>query len=151
MISKRELAEKACDIEINKLKQPSGKQDQYISAYGGISEFQINKKGYVKVKKLNISNDTKLNLENNLLLFFTGFSRNSSLILNEQNTKTLKQSRDIISNLDYVKELGLEIKKNLINGNCDEFGRLMHEHWKNKLKRSKRCQIPLLIIFIILH
>ena len=138
MISKRELAEKACDIEINKLKLPSGKQDQYISAYGGISEFQINKKGYVKVKKLDISNDTKLNLENNLLLFFTGFSRNSSLILNEQNTKTLKQSRDIISNLDYVKELGLEIKKNLINGNCDEFGRLMHEHWKNKLKRSRK-------------
>ena len=111
MISKRELAEKACDIEINKLKQPSGKQDQYISAYGGISEFQINKRGYVKVKKLNISNDTKLNLENNLLLFFTGFSRNSSLILNEQNTKTLKQSSEIISNLDYVKELGLEIKE----------------------------------------
>ena len=108
MISKRELAEKACDIEINKLKLPSGKQDQYISAYGGISEFQINKKGYVKVKKLDISNDTKLNLENNLLLFFTGFSRNSSLILNEQNTKTLKQSKDIISNLDYVKELGLK-------------------------------------------
>ena len=138
IISKRELAEKACDIEINKLKQPSGKQDQYISAYGGITEFEINKKGYVKVKKLNISNDTKLNLENNLLLFFTGFSRNSSLILNEQNTKTLKQSRDIIRNLDYVKELGLEIKKNLINGNCDEFGKLMHEHWKNKLKRSRK-------------
>ena len=138
IISKRELAEKACDIEINKLKQPSGKQDQYISAYGGITEFEINKKGYVKVKKLNISNDTKLNLENNLLLFFTGFSRNSSLILKEQNTKTLKQSRDIIRNLDYVKELGLEIKKNLINGNCDEFGKLMHEHWKNKLKRSRK-------------
>ena len=74
-------------------------------------KFQINKKGYVKVKKLNISNDTKLNLENNLLLFFTGFSRNSSLILNEQNNKTIKQSTEIINNLDYVKELGLEIKK----------------------------------------
>ena len=142
IISKRELAEKACDIEINKLKQPSGKQDQYISAYGGITEFEINKKGYVKVKKLNISNDTKLNLENNLLLFFTGFSRNSSLILNEQNNKTIKQSTEIINNLDYVKKLGLEIKKSLINGNCDEFGRLMHEHWKNKLKRSKRMSNP---------
>ena len=138
IISKRELAERACDIEINKLKQPSGKQDQYISAYGGITEFQINKRGYVKVKKLNISNDTKLNLENNLLLFFTGFSRNSSLILNEQNNKTIKQSTEIINNLDFVKKLGLEIKKNLIKGNCEEFGRLMHEHWKNKLKRSRK-------------
>ena len=77
-------------------------------------------------------------MENNLLLFFTGFSRNSSLILNEQNNKTIKQNSEIINNLDYVKKLGLEIKKNLIKGNCEEFGRLMHEHWKNKLKRSIR-------------
>ena len=90
-INKRELAEFACDIEINKLKRPSGKQDQYISVYGGFSEFHINKKGYVKVKKFDISNKTMFNLENNLLLFFTGFSRNSSLILNEQNTRTLKK------------------------------------------------------------
>ena len=138
MINKRDLAEKACDIEINKLKQPSGKQDQYISVYGGISEFKINKKGYVKVKNLDLSKKTLFNLENNLLLFFTGFSRNSSLILSEQNTKTLKQSSEIISNLDYVKELGLEIKENLVKGNCEEFGKLMNEHWRNKLKRSKK-------------
>ena len=137
-INKRELAEKACDIEINKLKLPSGKQDQYISSYGGISEFKINKKGYVKVNKLNISKNTILNLEKNLLLFFTGFSRNSSLILNEQNSKTLKESSEMIRNLDYIKKLALEIKKSLTKGNCEEFGRLMNEHWKNKLKRSKR-------------
>tara|TARA_Y100000591_G_scaffold96521_1_gene81775 strand:- start:1245 stop:2219 length:975 start_codon:yes stop_codon:yes gene_type:complete len=136
-ISKRDLAELACDIEINKLKQSSGKQDQYISVFGGISEFRINKKGYVSVGKLKISNKTFINLENNLLLFFTGFSRNSSLILNEQNKKTLQNSSQILKNLDYVKELGLEIKKNLIKGDCKEFGRLMNEHWINKLKRSK--------------
>lgn len=136
-IDKRDLAELACDIEINKLKQPSGKQDQYISVYGGISEFHINKKGFVKVKNLKISNETILDLEDNLLLFFTGFSRNSSLILKEQNIKTIKNSKEIIENLDYVKKLGLEIKKNLIKGNCNEFGKLLHEHWKYKLKRSK--------------
>jgi D-glycero-alpha-D-manno-heptose-7-phosphate kinase len=136
-IDRRELAELACDIEINKLKQPSGKQDQYISVYGGISEFHINKKGFVNVKNLKISNETILNLEDNLLLFFTGFSRNSSLILKDQNIKTIKNSKEILDNLDYVKALGLEIKKNLIKGNCKEFGLLMHEHWKNKLKRSK--------------
>jgi len=136
-IDRRDLAEIACDIEINKLKQPSGKQDQYISVYGGVSEFSINKKGFVKVKNLKISNETVLDLEDNLLLFFTGFSRNSSLILKEQNIKTLKNSKDIIDNLDYVKSLGLQIKESLIKGNCYEFGKLMHEHWKNKLKRSK--------------
>ena len=136
-LDRRELAELACDIEINKLKQPSGKQDQYISVYGGISEFNINKKGFVKVKNLKISNKTILDLEDNLLLFFTGFSRNSSLILKEQNIKTLKNTNEIISNLDYVKALGLEIKQTLIKGDCNKFGLLMHEHWKNKLKRSK--------------
>jgi len=137
MIGRRELAEEACDIEIKKLKQPSGKQDQFISAYGGISEFNINKKGFVNVKNLKISNDTILDLEDNLLLFFTGFSRNSSLILNEQNKKTLRQDIEIIKNLDYVKSLGVEIKKALVKGNCEDFGKLMNEHWKYKLKRSK--------------
>ena len=136
-INKRALAEKACDIEIYKLKQPSGKQDQYISVYGGISEFNINKKGYVEVKNLEISNDTVLDLENNLLLFFTGFSRNSSLILKEQNTKTVRNNKDIIKNLDFVKDLCLEIKQSLIKGDCNEFAKLMNIHWQNKLKRSK--------------
>ena len=137
MIGRRELAEKACDIEINKLNQPSGKQDQYISVYGGISEFNINKKGVVKVNNLKISNQTILELEDNLLLFFTGFSRNSSLILNEQNKKTINRHAQIIENLDYIKFLGKEIKKKLLKGNCSDFGKLMNEHWMYKLKRSK--------------
>lgn len=137
MIGRRELAEKACDIEINKLKQPSGKQDQYISVYGGISEFSINKRGIVKAKNLKIGRETILDLEDNLLLFFTGFSRNSSLILNEQNKKTIKSDVQIIKNLDYVKSLGLEIKKELLKGNCNNFAKLMNEHWNYKLQRSK--------------
>ena len=135
-IGKRDLAEKACDIEIRKLKQPSGKQDQYISVYGGISEFSINKNGFVTVKNLKVNNETKLNLENNLLLFFTGFSRDSSTILNEQNKKTIKKNKEIIHNLDFTKFLGYEIKKALLKGDCDKFGKLMDEHWKYKLKRS---------------
>ncbi len=137
MIGRRELAEKACDIEINKLKQPSGKQDQYISVYGGLSEFNINKKGFVKVNNLKISKDTIINLEDNLLLFFTGFSRSSSKILNEQNKKTIKKDKEMISNLDYIKSIGYEIKKNLLKGDCDKFGELMHKHWNYKMKRSK--------------
>ena len=137
MIGRRELAEKACDIEINKLKQPSGKQDQYISVYGGLSEFHINKKGFVKVSNLKIKKETILDLEDNLLLFFTGFSRNSSLILNEQNKETLENNKKIIENLNYIKNLGYEIKQSLIKGNTDRIGELFHDHWKFKLKRSK--------------
>ena len=135
-IGRRELAEKACDVEIKKLKLPSGKQDQYISVYGGISEFSINKNGFVNIKNLKISSETTSKLENNLLLFFTGFSRDSSLILKEQNKKTIKNNKEMIQNLDFVKSIGYEIKKALIKGNCDEFGKLMDEHWKHKLKRS---------------
>ena len=111
------LAELACDIEINKLKQPSGKQDQYISTYGGISEFKINKSGQVFPKSLNLKNDIIDKLEDNLLLFFTGFSRNSSNILSDQNKKTIQKDRTIISNLNYVKDLAKEIKKSLVKEN----------------------------------
>ncbi len=137
IISRRSLAELACDIEINKLKYPSGKQDQYISAFGGITEFKINKKGYVTHKSLNLENEIVKKLENNLLLYFTGYSRNSSKILGEQNKQTILNNKKIISNLDYVKNLAFEIKKAIVNGELKKFGHLMNEHWKYKLSRSK--------------
>ena len=136
-IDKLDLAELACDIEINKLKYPSGKQDQYISTYGGISEFKINKKGIVNPKSLNLKEEVIDKLEDNLLLYFTGFSRNSSKILNEQNRKTILKNKQMIENLDFVKNLALEIKKTLIKGDLKSFGYLMHEHWKYKISRSK--------------
>ena len=137
IISRRSLAELACDIEINKLKYPSGKQDQYISAFGGITEFKINKKGYVTHKSLNLENEIVKKLENNLLLYFTGYSRNSSKILGEQNKQTILNNKKIISNLDYVKNLAFEIKNAIVNGELKKFGHLMNEHWKYKLSRSK--------------
>ena len=136
-IEKLDLAESACDIEINKLNQPSGKQDQYISVYGGISEFKINKNGKVHPKTLNLKNEIIDKLEDNLLLYFTGFSRNSSKILKEQNKKTILKNKEIISNLDFVKNLAGEIKKSLIEGDLKNFGNLMNEHWEYKLSRSK--------------
>jgi len=136
-IDKIDLAELACDIEINKLKHPSGKQDQYISTYGGISEFNINKKGFVNPKTLNLKEETIEKLEDNLLLYFTGFSRSSSKILNEQNKKTILNNKEMIENLDFVKNLAVEIKKTLLKGDLKNFGYLMHEHWKYKISRSK--------------
>ena len=136
-IDKIDLAEKACDIEINKLKQPSGKQDQYISVYGGISEFFINKSGKVKPKSINLKGEIIDKLEDNLLLYFTGFSRNSSKILNQQNKETLSNDKKIIENLDFVKELAIEVKKSLLKGDLKQFGNLMNQHWKYKMSRSK--------------
>lgn len=137
-----ELAELACDIEINKLGEPIGKQDQYIAAYGGITCFEFNPDGSVKAYPLAISMDTMFDLEDNLLLFFTGFSRNASDILSDQDKRSKQSDPNMISNLNYIKELGLRSKIALEKGQTCEFGEIMHEHWEHKRKRSSGMSNP---------
>jgi D-glycero-alpha-D-manno-heptose-7-phosphate kinase len=139
------LAEDACDIEISRLGSPIGKQDQYASAMGGITKFHINKQGKVTATPLKMEIHDKIDLEEHLLLFFTGYSRDANSILKEQDqaTKAAEKkeqkppSNDMIENLHFVKELGLQIGKALEGGQIDEFGRLMNVHWDHKKKRSK--------------
>lgn len=135
-ITQQELAQMACKLEIEILKEPIGKQDQYISAIGGITEFSFNEDGGVKYSALPLSADMLYSLEDNLLLFFTGFSRSASSILKDQNERSFEREDEILSNLHYVKELGLLSRDALICGDLLEFGKLMHEHWLNKKKRS---------------
>lgn len=135
-VSLKDLAEEACDIEINRLHEPIGKQDQYIAAYGGIICMEIEKGGHVNVSPLQIAADTMHDLEDNLLMFFTGYSRNASVVLADQKKKTETNDADMIANLDFIKELGMSIKKALEEGRAEEFGQLMHEHWLHKQKRS---------------
>lgn len=135
-ISPEELAEEACHIEIDILKEPIGKQDQYISAIGGINNFTFVENGKVDSKKLNISKDTLYEFEDNLLLFFTGFTRSASDILRTQNIKSKEHDLDMIQNLHFVKELGYKTKKLLETGELDEYAYLMNEHWEYKKKRS---------------
>ena len=136
-IHQEELAQLACMIEIEKLQEPIGKQDQYIAAYGGISTFNFNKDDTVSCQPLDISMETLLSLEENLLLFFTGFSRSASGILKDQKEKSEKDNKDMLDNLHFVKELGYRSKDALESGNLIEFGELMNEHWENKKRRSK--------------
>lgn len=142
LIHPQELAEQACHIEIDLLKEPIGKQDQYIAAYGGITCFEFDQDGKVKAWPLRISEETQHNLEDSLVLFFTGFSRSASAILKDQDDRTKKTDPDVIANLHYVKELGLRSQKALERGHLDEFGALMHEHWLNKRKRSGGMSNP---------
>ena len=137
-IDKRKLAELACFIEINKLNEPSGKQDQYISSYGGIKKMKINKKGYVDIKDLKISKKNTNILENNISLFFTGYLRRSSKILNNQKNKTQKNDRNMIENLHYIKKLGVKSSKALEKGNFNDFANYLDEHWKKKIERDKQ-------------
>jgi D-glycero-alpha-D-manno-heptose-7-phosphate kinase len=135
-IEPKALAELACEIEIERLSGPVGKQDQYIAAFGGLTCFTFNPDDSVEVAPLQISMNTKFDLEDNLLVFFTGFSRSAGSILKDQNTRTQKSDNDMIANLHFVKELGLKSKALLEAGKIDEFGRLMHEHWEHKKRRS---------------
>ena len=141
-LNQYELAELACDIEINKLKEPIGKQDQYIASFGGISSFSFNKDDTVDSKPLNISDDTLYDLEDNLMLFFTGYSRSASKILKDQETKSKQNDEDMLNNLHMVKRLGFESKNALESGETQIFGELMHEHWENKKKRSGGMSNP---------
>jgi D-glycero-alpha-D-manno-heptose-7-phosphate kinase len=135
-IHSNELAELACLIELEKLNEPIGKQDQYIAAYGGISEFIFEKNGNVKVTPLALSMNTIHDLEDNLLLFFTGISRSASKILNDQNLRSLQTENIIIENLHLTKELGIRSKSALILGETEKFGQIMNEHWEHKRARS---------------
>jgi D-glycero-alpha-D-manno-heptose-7-phosphate kinase len=142
LIHPAELAAEACEIEIDRLGDPIGKQDQYIAAYGGITCFRFRKNDQVEAWPLALSQETLYNLEDSLLMFFTGYSRAAASILKDQDTKTRSGDRDMMKNLHYVKELGLRSREALEAGRLAEFGAIMHEHWLNKRKRSGGISSP---------
>ncbi|MDA8915101.1 galactokinase [Alphaproteobacteria bacterium] len=142
LIHPQELAEQACHIEIDRLGEPIGKQDQYIASYGGLTCFTFHKDDTVTAVPLQVSMDTVFDLEDNILLFFTGFSRSASGILKDQNVRSKNNDSDMIRNLGYVKELGYRSKEALEAGNVTEFGELMHEHWEHKKRRSGGMSNP---------
>ncbi len=136
LVHPAELAEQACHIELEKLREPIGKQDQYIAAYGGITCFKFMADGQVEAWPLKISEETLYNLEDNLLLFFTGYARSASKILKEQDDKSKQADQPMMENLHFVKELGQQSQAALESNNLPEFARLMDVHWQRKKERS---------------
>jgi D-glycero-alpha-D-manno-heptose-7-phosphate kinase len=134
--SAAEIAEQACHIEIERLQEPVGKQDQYIAAVGGVTCFRFNPDGHVEYWPLRASADTLRRLEQNLLLFFTGYTRSASEVLREQDTKTKAADASMIENLHFIKDLGLKSKEALEAGDLRGFAELMNVHWWSKKKRS---------------
>jgi D-glycero-alpha-D-manno-heptose-7-phosphate kinase len=130
------LAEQACHIEMDLLAEPVGKQDPYIAAFGGITAFTIHLDGQVDAARLKLSPETLSNLEDNLMLFFTGFTRSASGILRDQHLRSSGNDRAILDNLSFTKQLGYESKAALESGNLNEFARLMNVHWEHKKQRS---------------
>ncbi len=135
-VSPQELAEQACHIEIDLLKEPVGKQDQYIAAFGGVTCFAFGQDDQVTVEPLKIPPETMANLEDNLLLFFTGSARSASDILRHQDTQSKEDCGDMLENLHFTKKLGLESRDALLEGDLRKFAELMAAHWEHKKKRS---------------
>jgi D-glycero-alpha-D-manno-heptose-7-phosphate kinase len=139
-----QIAREACEIEIERLKEPVGKQDQYISALGGITCLEFLPDDTVKAWPLAISQDTREEMEDHLVMFFTGYSRSASAILKEQDQKSKEGDDAMFKNLDFIKELGWRSKKALESGNVVEFGNIMNEHWELKRKRSHGMSNPVI-------
>jgi D-glycero-alpha-D-manno-heptose-7-phosphate kinase len=137
LVHPAELAEQACKLEIDILKEPVGKQDQYIAAFGGITCFRFLPNGQVEVWPLKISQRTLYDMEDHLLLFFTGYTRSASAILKEQDSRSKKNEPEMIANMHFVKQLGRDIKDALEGGDLQRFGELMNTHWEYKKGRSK--------------
>ena len=137
LVHPRDLAEQACDLEINRLGEPIGKQDQYIAAFGGLTCFSFCRDDTVKAMPLALTEEARQNLQDNLLMFFTGYSRSASESLKRQDVGTRNNDAAMIENLHFVKMLGLKSKAALEAGDLEAFGRLMHVHWENKRKRAE--------------
>ena len=136
VIHPRDLAEQACHIEIDILEEEIGKQDQYVSAFGGLTCFEFQPDGEVAVRPLTLSSETLYNLEDNLLLFFTGYSRSASDVLHDQNRRTLENDEDVERNLTELKDIARSTCGALEGSDFGAFARLLSAQWEQKKRRS---------------
>ena len=135
-IDNKKLAELACKIEITKLKEPVGKQDQYASTFGGLRSYNFLKSGEVIIKNIKIKKKKLINFKNSLSMYYTGILRDSYDILKTQDIKSKRMNKEMLINLDMIKEMGFNTKYILEKGNIEEYGYLLNDHWKTKKKRS---------------
>lgn len=135
-LSKRELAEKACKIELEILKGHEGKQDKYACAFGGIRAYKFHKNGQVSIIPLANGDVIASELEKNISIFFTGNTRKytASDVLKHQDEKTKENNSEVLEALHRIKEIGIETKKAFEEGDFDAFGYYLNEHWEIKKK-----------------
>ena len=137
-ISLQELAEMACDLEINRLGKPIGKQDQYMAAYGGLTVLEIDRDGTVKVRAANMTDSTLDELNRNILMFYTNTSRSATAILSEQSQGAREEKKDVVESMHYIKDLGYRILEAVESGNITDVGLLFDQHWQYKKRISTK-------------
>ena len=127
-----QVAETACDIAMNRLHEPSGKQDEYTASLGGIRSYEIDTRGNVAAKELDISENTLTELEYGIMMFYTGITRSAGKILGKQQAKVVEGDGGAVKKMHAIKAIGMESKKALESGDLKRFGELLHEHWTVK-------------------
>jgi D-glycero-alpha-D-manno-heptose-7-phosphate kinase len=140
--SPQKLAEEACHIELDILKKPIGKQDQYMAAFGGLTILDIAQDGKVKVSRLNLGVDLVEALEQNIILFYTHDIRDATTILEKQDEATRRNDQTVVGSLREIKDIGIEICSAITKGNLHRFGELMDIHWESKKRLSKGITNP---------
>ena len=137
-VTSYEVAEEACKIEIDILKEPIGKQDQYMASFGGLQCLEFDREGRVIVTPLKVTHDVVEELEKNIVLFYTGVKRASSYVLSEQNKSIKEDNATAVDSLHELKEIALKTRKYLENGNVRGFGEILDRHWNIKKKISNK-------------
>jgi D-glycero-alpha-D-manno-heptose-7-phosphate kinase len=135
-VSRETLAEEACRVEIDILKEPIGKQDQYVASFGGINCYEIEHDGTVRVDPLVISSHSTAELESNLLLFYTGIKRDASQILERQKQDEEKGVKQVIEAMHEIKNIAYKVRDALANGDTRSFGEFLDLHWRTKKNLS---------------
>lgn len=130
--SQEDIAEEACDIAMHKLQEPSGKQDEYVASLGGIRAYEVSTDGHVTVRDLRLSEDVVADLENGIMMFYTGLQRRASDVLSKQQYNISKNVDSTVEKMHAIKEIGYESMRALQQGNLKRFGELLHEHWLMK-------------------
>ncbi|MCX5814202.1 MAG: galactokinase [Proteobacteria bacterium] len=137
-ISLQELAEQSCDLEINRLGRPIGKQDQYMAAFGGLTVLEISKDGVVTVRAANVTDSILDELNRSILMFYTGTSRSADTILSEQGRGATEEKKNVVESMHYIKELGYKILDAVESGNISDVGLLFDQHWLYKKRISTK-------------
>jgi len=141
-VTLQEIAEEACRLEIEILKKPIGKQDQYMAAFGGLTVLEIGKDGKVNVRKADISDETIDDLNRNMLMFYTNTSRCADEILSEQSKGVKEEKKNVLESMHYIKEIGYKILEAVESGNLTDVGLLFDKHWRYKKRISPKMSNP---------
>jgi D-glycero-alpha-D-manno-heptose-7-phosphate kinase len=141
-VSPQNLAEEACHIELDLMKKPIGKQDQYLAAFGGLTALHIERNGKVNVTRLDLDVELLELLEQNIVLFYTHDIRDATTILQKQDGATRRHDSVVVGSLREIKDIGVEICSAITKGNLRRFGELMDLHWESKKRLSASITNP---------